>query len=78
MVLRRATVEDVAGCDELFQQTHGGGMERRNEIHDAVTHGQGAHGRSVYVLTDNKDGSIAAYSTLQGYMCLGILLGDIR
>ena len=63
MVLRRATVEDVAGCDELFQQAHGGGMERRNEIHDAVAHGQGVHGWSVYVLTDNKDGSIAAYTT---------------
>ena len=63
MVLRRATVEDVAGCDELFQQAHGGGMERRNEIHDAVTHGQGVHSWSVYVLTDNKDGSIAAYTT---------------
>ena len=63
MVLRRATVEDVAGCDELFQQAHGGGMERRNEIHDMILHDQGVHGRPAYVLTDNKDGSIAAYTT---------------
>ena len=55
------TVDSVERCDKLFQQAHGGGMERRNEIHDAVTHSQGVHGWSVYVL----------------YMCINIKLAII-
>ena len=41
--VRRATVEDVAGCDMLMQAAHGGNVGRSNEIHDAVAHGQDTH-----------------------------------
>ena len=61
--VRRATVDDVSACNVLFQEAHGGGMGRSNEIHDAVIHGQNVHGWHVYVLTDSKDGSITAYTT---------------
>ena len=61
--IRRATVDDVPACNVLFQEAHGGCLGRRNEIHDAVIHGQEIHGWHVYVLTDSKDGSIVAYTT---------------
>ena len=61
--VRRATVEDVAGCDMLMQAAHGGNMGRSNEIHDAVTRGQDVHGWNVYVMTDSKDSSVIAYTT---------------
>ena len=55
--VRRATVEDVAGCDMLMQAAHGGNMGHSNEIHDAVTQGQDVHGWNMYVMTDSKDGA---------------------
>ena len=61
--MRRATMEDVAGCDMLMQSAHGVNVGHSNEIHDAVTHGQDVHGWHVYVMTDSKDSSVIAYTT---------------
>ena len=71
-------MEDVAGCDELFQGAHGGGMKHRNEIHDAVTHSQGVHGWSVYVLTDNKEGSISTYTMHAQMQCIDLYIYSVR